>query len=162
MPAGIFVRPLTTNEQADNGGYTHEARITADALTTTTAATAQTLTIAPLLPGDQMAKVAYKLKTNFKNSADAAFNTSTMSVGDDAGVATHIAAKETNANGTVVPNFAGTAVTPYTAANNIKVTFNSMVGKNLNSLNTGEVVIFFQLVRLSQLEQAGAGASIAK
>ena len=157
----MLCRPLATNEIADNGGYTHIASITADDLTTTTASTAQTILIATLATGDAIGKVATRVKTNFANTGDAAFNTTTVTVGDVAAVSTHITAQETNANGTVVSEkFSNTLVGPYPAADKIAATFNSMAAKNLNSLNVGEIEILFQLQRIKSLEQAVAGAAI--
>jgi hypothetical protein len=157
----MICKPLTTNEIADNGGYTHIATITADDLTTTTANTAQTILIANLAIGDAIGKVATRLKTNFENTADAAFNTTTMSIGDLAAVSTHTAAAETNNNGTVVSEkFSNTLVGPVTAADKIAITFNAMAGKNLNTINKGEIEVLFQLQRIKQLEQAVAGSAI--
>src|SRR5215475_10670975 len=94
----MIVKPIATNEQAGNPGLTHIATITHADLTNTTAAAAQTLLLAPLKAGDMIVRVAWRIKQYFKNSADPAFNTDTMSVGDDGGVATHIAAAEVNGN----------------------------------------------------------------
>lgn len=159
----MTVRPLTTNERAETPGFTHVAVVTADDLTTTTANTAQTLTIANFKANDVLGRVQDFLRTSFQNTADAAFNTSTRSIGDNTGVATHTAAAETNVNGTVVVSkFSNTAVGPYTAANTLKVTFNAMSGKNVNALNRGELVILFQLIRGMDVVNAVASAQISK
>lgn len=150
-----YCRPLTTNEQADNGGYNHIAVVTADALTQTTANTAQTITLCGIKIGDIIGKVLWRAKTYFKDASDAAFNTTTMSVGDDASVTTYKAAIELNVNGTEVSEgFTNTAVGPYTVASNLTVTFNAMVAKSLSNIDTGEVVILFQLQRIATLEQS--------
>ncbi len=158
----MILRPLATNEQAGNDGMTHEAIVTADDLTTAAANTAQTIKLCDLVAGDIILRVATRLKTAFKVSSDAAFNTSTYSVGDNAGVATHIAATEVNANGTPVIEKISTATagTPYTATDKIAVTFNAMAAKSLLSMNTGELHILFKLLRPSIIEQATSAQTI--
>ncbi len=158
------VQPLATNEIADNGGYTHICAISADDLTQATAAAVQTIKLADLKAGDSILKVAWRVKTFFKASADAAFNTTTMSVGNTAtGVAAHIAAIELNENGTEVrQGFTNTAVGPYTAADSITATFGSMAAKSLLNINVGEVEILFELSRIAQLEEATSADTINK
>jgi hypothetical protein len=156
-------RPLTTNEQAGNSGMTHVCTIDANDLTTAATNTAQTFTLCALKAGDIIIKTAWRLKTAFQNTADAAFNTDTLSIGDTAtGVAAHIAAIEVNLNGTeVFQGFNNTAV-HYAAADSLTATFNSMAAKSLKDLNAGEVEIFFQLYRPSVLETSVASTSITK
>jgi hypothetical protein len=155
MATGITVRPLCALEASDSGA-THCATITADALTTTATATAQTLTIVSLKAGDTLSNVFWKLKTTFQDASDAAFNTDTMSVGDtNTGVTKWIAAKEVNENGTEInyfANFVGGAF--YTSADSLTVTFNSQTAKALNDLDTGQVELYFHLVRPNRLEKA--------
>lgn len=157
--------PLTTNERGEQN-YTHVIEITADDLTTTTANTAQTITT-PLVMfvGDHIPRVTTHIQTTFKNSADAAFNTDTMSVGDSVGgVATVLAAVELNANGTFVTDKtaipSGLPATGFTAATTLTVTFNAMAAKNLNALNTGDVFIYILLDRASQLATAASSGPI--
>lgn len=159
----MTVRPLTTNERAETPGYTHVATITADDLTNATAAAAQTITIANLKITDIIGRVQDYVKTSFRASADNAFNTSTRSIGDNTGVATHTTAAETNANGTVVTSkFSNTAVGPYTTANTLTVTFNAMAAKNLNSINRGELIVLFQLIRILPVVSAVASTGVTK
>ena len=150
------VTPLATNEIADNGGYTHIASISVDDLTSTTNGAAQTITLAALKAGDSILKVAWRAKTFFIDNDDAAFTSTTMSVGNTAtGVTAHIAAIELNERGTEVrQGFTNTAVGPYTAADSITVTFTPTAGKNLAALDAGEVEVLFQLSRIADLEQA--------
>ncbi len=155
-------RPLATNEIADNGGFTHVAVVTPNDLTNATNAGAQTITICSLKAGDIIGKVLWRAKTFFKASADAAFNTTTMSIGNTAtGVTAHIAAIELNENGTEVKEgFSNTAVGPYTANDSLTATFNSMAAKNLLALDTGEVVILYQIQRPAVIEEAVGGTAI--
>ena len=155
------VTPLATNEIADNGGYTHIVSISHFDLTNTTNGGAQTLTLAALKAGDSILKVAWRAKTFFRDADDAAFVSTTMSVGNTAtGVTAHIAAIELNERGTEVrQGFTNTAVGPYTAADSITATFTPTAGKNLAALDEGEVEILFQLSRISQLEETVSAAS---
>lgn len=157
------LRPLTTNEQAGNAGFTHVATISANNLTTTTNNTAQTFTLAALKAGDIVLKTAWALKSAFKDASDVAYNTDTLSVGDTAtGVAAHIAAIEVNENGTeVLFGFNNTAVL-YLAADSLTATFNSQSGKNLNNIDVGEVTIFVQLLRLTNLRDAVSATPLTK
>lgn len=139
-------RALTTNEQAANGGMTHEFRISANSLTDTTNAEAQTFTICNLKAGDILIKLAWRCTTFFKDASDTGFNTTTMSVGDNTSVTHILAAIEVNENGAVRQGFTNTAI-HYTAADKITVTFNSMTGKNLNNIDVGEVFFEFQILR---------------
>jgi hypothetical protein len=154
----MIVRPLGTQEQAGQTGFTHVAVITADDLTNATAAAAQTITLVTLAAFDVIVKVGWYLKTAFKDVSDTAFNTTTMSVGDIAAVATHIAATELNENGTeIFSHYSNTAVR-YTAADKIAVTFNSMAAKALLNIDVGELHVFFTLLRMSNLAAASSGA----
>lgn len=157
------LRALTTNEQAANAGFTHIATISANDLSTTATNTAQTFTLATLKAGDIVVKTAWALKTAFSDASDAAYNTNTMSVGDTVtGVAAHIAAIETNSNGTeVLYGFNNTAVL-YTAADSITVTFNSQSGKAVSNIDVGEVTIFVQLLRLNTLRDAVTATTLTK
>jgi hypothetical protein len=140
---------------------THQAIVTADDLTQTTANTAQTIKLCDLVAGDINVKVALRVKTPFENTADAAFNTTTVSVGDVAAVNTYLTAAETNKNGTVVPTRVSTnTAVVYTAADKVAVTFNAMAAKSLSSINKGELHVFFRLYRIPALEQAASGGNI--
>src|SRR5262245_44745563 len=133
----MLVRPLTTNERAETPGFTHVARITADDLTQATAAAAQTIDLATLAKNDIILRVAGYIKTPFQNTLDAAFNSSTVSIGDTSGVAALAAAGEANANGTFV-NILGTVLTGgkiYTAADTLRVEVKLMASKSLSNIN---------------------------
>ena len=98
-----------------------------------------------------MIRVFWYLRRAFENTADAAFNSDTISVGDDAGVATHLAAQEANINGTEIIYATGNTVVLYTAASNLKVTVNSMAAKSLSNLNRGELLLLFGFSRLKEI-----------
>ena len=157
----MLLRPLTTNERAETPTFTHVARITADDLTQATAAAAQTIDLATLLKNDIILRAAGYIRTPFQNTADPAFNTTTVSIGDTSGVAALVAAGEANLNGTFV-NTLGSAQKLYTANDTLRVTFNSMAGKSLSNLNRGEYYVFVTLCRLAFVANAMAAARISK
>jgi hypothetical protein len=150
---------LSTNERAECA-HTHVIEITADNLTVTATNTLQTFTLPfTFAIGDIVERVTWYLATPFQDASDAAFNTDTISVGDSVGgVATLLAAKEANVNGTEVLNTSavptGTPSTGFTAATNLTVTVNSMSAKALNDIDTGRVVIAVRIVRPRLLVQA--------
>jgi hypothetical protein len=157
----MIVRPLTTNERAETPGFTHVAQITADDLTQATAAAAQTFNLCGLKKWDIIERVAGVPVVPFQNTADPAFNSTTVSVGDPGGVAKFLAATEANENGAEI---AGLGNTPaiYGGANTLTATVNSMAGKSLLNINRGEYHIFFQLTRLSYVSDAIGRARISK
>lgn len=157
----MLLRPLSTNERAESPGFTHVARITADDLTQATAAAAQTIDLATLAKNDMILRAAGYVRVPFQNTADAAFNSDTVSIGDTSGVAALAAAGEANANGTFV-NTLGTTAKLYTAADTLRVTINSMAGKSLNNINRGEYYVFVALCRLADIANAMAAARISK
>jgi hypothetical protein len=161
----MLLRPLTTNERAETPGFTHVARITADDLTQATVATAQTIDLATLAKNDIILRVAGYIRVPFQNTLDSpGFNSTTVSIGDTSGVAALAVAGEANANGTFV-NTLGTVLTGgklYTAADTLRVTFNSMAGKALANLNRGEYYVFAAICRLAEVANAMAAARISK
>lgn len=120
-------------------------------ITQATANTAQTLDLFPILAGQIVVRVWFKLRVPFKNSADAAFNTTTMSLGDTSGVAALLAAQETNENGTEILCAVSSTAKAYPAADTARVTFNSMAAKSLVNLDTGIVDIFHEILDLPKL-----------
>jgi len=158
----MIFRSLSTNERAEAPGYTHLCEVTADDLTQATVATAQTITVSTFNAGDQMIRVFWYLKKSFQNTADAAFNTTTVSVGDTALVTTHLAAAETNTNGSFVTYRTGNTLVLYTAADILTVTFNAMAAKALSSINRGDLVLLFGRSRLKELGDSIASPRYAK
>jgi hypothetical protein len=144
--------PLTTPERAELG-HTHVIEVTADDLTQTTVATAQTLnTPHTFAIGDFVERITWLLETPFQDFSDNAFNTDTVSVGDSVGgVATILAATEANLNGSEVLNKTavptGTPSTGFTAATVLTVTFNSMAAKALNDIDRGVLYLAMRAFR---------------
>ena len=147
----MITRKLSAIER-EQGDFTDAIDITFADLTQTTANTAQLLTGTALAIGDLITKVAVYCPTPFQNSADSAFNTTAITVGDTASASTWIGSMELNANGTTVQQKVSSAgAKVYAAADALTVTFNAMSGKALSALNTGKVTVLFTLVHLPQL-----------
>lgn len=132
-------------------GYTHKAIVDHTDLTEATANTAQSITLLSLAAGDVVRSAAYKLVTPFQDTADAAFNTTAVTL--NAAGSTLMSATETNVNGTEVFYKAHTATAPLTATSSstVAASFASMSAKNLAALNAGEVHFFFAVNKLANL-----------
>lgn len=158
----MLVKPLSINEIASNGGYTHLIVVTANDLTETTTNTAQAITLMTIATGDVMRKCEDNVAILFQDASDAAFNVTTRSLGDNSAVTTHTAAAEANANGTPVTKKIGSTAVLYTAANTFKVNFVSMSGKALNDIDAGELHILVAIERFSQITNATPPTAITK
>jgi len=149
---------LTNEEKAATGGFTHRLDFSFRDIPAGVALnTAQTFIALPLPRlglGDIIKECLMHLTTTFANTADAAFNTSTVSLGlVTGGVAALIAATETNQNGAFVTDTipgVGTPVVPVknlTVNNQVTLTINAMAAKTVSSLNKGQLYILIALQR---------------
>jgi hypothetical protein len=144
--------PLTIEEIASSGGYTHRLDLsTADIPAGIAVNTAYTWNVAPL-PAMPLYTVVRRvllcLTTTFKVIPnDAAFNTSTFSVGDNTLATRYISAVEINENGTEVIDTTpgGAQDFVYTTAGQLQCTLNSMAAKTISSLNSGKLYVLFQI-----------------
>lgn len=132
-------------------GYTDLIILTEADLTVTATNTAQTIAIANVHLGDIVQDCAVFLKTPFKNSADAAFNTNTLIIGDGNVTNRFLTSTELNVNGTEILAAPGTATTSfaYVVDDTIDVVVGSMAAKALADLDTGEVHIYLRIARLA-------------
>jgi len=132
-------------------GYTHKAIVDHTDLTETASNTAQSITLLTLAAGDVARTAAYKLVTPFQDTADAAFNTTAVTL--NAAGSTLMSATETNVNGTEVFYKAHTATAPLTATSSstVAASFASMSAKNLAALNAGEVHFYIGVNRLAEI-----------
>jgi hypothetical protein len=159
-----LLRPLNTNERAEMPAFTHVFIVTANDLTQTTAATAQTFNVCGVLAGDILYRAIGVPVVPFQvggTTPDAAFNSDTVSFGDTGSVARHLAATEANANGTFL-RVIGNTVYLYPAADTLQVTVNSMAAKSLSNLNRGEYHVFFALCRSDRISNSIARTSPTK
>ena len=143
----MFVYPLSSQESRL---YTHKIVLTHADLTETATNTAQTIPVLSLAIGDVVSAAAYRLVTAFTDASDAAFNVTSITVGDGGAVARYIPSKELNSNGTEIINWAtsqATSTIPYAylAADNVDVVFTSMAAKSLVDIDAGEVHIYLSV-----------------
>jgi hypothetical protein len=155
----MIVRPLNTNERAEMPGFTHVAVITANDLTQVTAATAQLIDLCAVQKDDIVYRSIGVPVVPFQNTADAAFNSDTISFGDDGLITRHYAAAEANWNngagsGVNAVETMGNTAYQYTAAAILRLGVNSMAAKSLVNLNRGEYHCFFCLTRPSRMSNA--------
>lgn len=146
------IYPLTTEERLQ-GGFTHRVVLNFEDLTETATATAQTILGPAVKAGQVLWRAAVRLGTPFTDASDAAFNTTTLIVGDDGSTNRAIASMELNSNGTEVFYKANPTTLPYAflADNTIDFIFGSMTAKALNDIDAGEVTVFLEISDLNQL-----------
>lgn len=109
--------------------------------------------------GDIIIEAEMHLITPFANTADTAFNTTTVSFGDQGSATRFFSAVQVNLNGTFVND---SIYTPnnayiYLAANlpqYLQFTLNSQSGKSISNLNQGQLWIGFQLFRAKAKEKS--------
>lgn len=145
--------PLTVEEVAANGGFTHRLdfsyRDIPAAIASNTAKTWGAGYLPALAISDFVAKTELHLTTPFKDASDSAFNSSTISFGDTTTATRFINASEANENGTEVLNVVPGAVTNaiYTAAGQLQLTLNSMTNKVVSDLDVGQAYILVEIHR---------------
>lgn len=122
-------------------------------LTEETANTAQTLVPLNFAAGDAFIITAMRLVTPFENTADAAHNTTTLSVGDNDSATRFLASTELNEKGTEILFAAGALTAPnyvYLAAKELRLAFGSMSAKSLSDLNKGRVLLYGRKLNLKE------------
>jgi hypothetical protein len=116
--------------------------------------TAQVFLLPKVVAGDEVIELFVRLVTPFANSADAAFNSTTIDIGDDVSPTTYATAIQLNLNGTNVPNtHIADKNNVYTAAHQLQIRLNSMAAKSLSNLNQGQLWIDFNIFRASAKEK---------
>lgn len=144
--------PLTEEEIAASGGFTHRLDFTyrdiTAAIANNTAMTWSTGYLPALPIGTYVAKTELHLTTAFKDASDVAFNSSTISFGDATTATRFINASEANLNGTEIIEVVPGAVTNaiyLTAAGQLKLTLNAMANKTVSDLDYGQAYILCEL-----------------
>jgi hypothetical protein len=158
MATQAKVRPLSTNEQAGNGGFTHEVTFGVgrdNLLSETTADADMTFNLFKTRAGDVIVKWALKLDPAFSDASDAAFNSVAFSFGDEDSGSRFLSAVQTNVNGTEVISTYGNTAYVYAAVKQVNVLIESMTAKSLSDLDAGKAVLLFELTRLDTLTKAG-------
>jgi hypothetical protein len=146
--------PLTDNETQD--GYNYRLDFSYRDIPTGIAANTAKVWAAGFLPAVKVSDVVIKTELHltipFQDISDAAFNTSTISLGDATTATRYINASEANLNGTevldVVPGVNQNVI--YTAAGQLQLTLNSMAAKTISDLDKGAAYILMQIVRAGE------------
>jgi len=157
MPVNPANAPRALNSaEAAIHGFTHAIKIVpADLATQTTANTALVIEMVPVKAGDIVIRAAYHLRTAFSDASDAAFNSTTITIGDGASAAVYLASTQINVNGTEILNKAGTGTEgAYNADDTVDITFTSMSAKALSDLDTGELWVFLHIANLKDLARS--------
>jgi hypothetical protein len=142
--------PLTIEERAASD-MTHRLDFTYEDIPAGVAvATSQLFNTAPLpvlKAGMIVKRILMYLTTPFKDASDAAFNTTTISIGDAASATRFVNAVQVNENGTeVITTFPGAAEnTIYTGNSQMSVTVNSMAAKTISDLDVGRLYVLFNI-----------------
>lgn len=140
------------NAEEQRQGYTHRFRIFHTDLIEAVAATPQVISLFTPAAGQVCERVSTRLAVAFEDTADAANNSTTASVGDNAGATTFVNAQQVNVNGTEVYYVrSATAAKLYTAADDIDITLTPPAGKTLLALDKGELVVLAKIVDLNAL-----------
>lgn len=144
---------LTIEERAATGGFTHRLDFSYADIPAGIANNTSKVWAAGFLPAvaasDIIKRVELHLTTKFQNTADAAFNSDTISIGDATTATRFVNASEANANGTAVNDVFPGAVENviYTAAGQLQLTLNSMAAKSISNLNAGKAYCLFAIDR---------------
>lgn len=158
MATQAYVNPLSTNEQAGNGGFTHEIAFgvaTRNLLSETVADTDMTFNLFKVKGGDIIVKAALIADPAFEDASDAAFNSVAFSFGDEDLGTRFISAVQLDRNGTeVLWTYDNTAYGPYTAVKQLNVLIESMTAKSLSNIDIGRAILLIQVLRLSTLTKA--------
>lgn len=142
--------PLLLEEQVGKLGATHVATLTAGPggdLTESTAGTAQTLSLA-IPPGKGVTSILTQVDELFADDSDAAFNTVTVSVGNNADDETFQEAQEVSAKAATPALIAwGTGEKQATtAADTLKVVFTPKTDKKLSDLDRGKLRVYVAII----------------
>lgn len=155
--------PLTVEEVAASDGFTHRLDFSYRDIPAGIANNTSKVWAAGYLPAvvasDVVIKTELHLTTPFKDASDAAFNTSTLSLGDATTATRFINASEANLNGTevidVIPGANANVI--YTAAGQLQLTLNSMAAKSLSDLDVGQGYILLSINRAADSAREKAG-----
>jgi hypothetical protein len=138
------ITPLGLQEQAARGGN-YEVEYSHEDLTEAAANTAQTLTVT--IAAKMSAQVVeHVIDVPFKDASDAAFNSTTVIVGDGGSTNRLLTSTELNENGTEVLFKKGTGTDyVFTADDTIDITIASMAAKSLSDIDTGRARLLLNI-----------------
>jgi hypothetical protein len=142
--------PLTIEERAASG-MTHRLDFDVSdipaGIATNTAYTFNTAPLPILRAGMVVKRIHFYLSIPFKDTADAANNSTTINLGDAGSATRWMSGVQLNENGTeVITTFPGAAEnTIYTSNSQIAFVLGSMAAKSLSSLNVGKFYCLFNV-----------------
>ncbi len=162
LPRTQFLQALSVQEAAYQE-FTHMATISAGVeVTETGVAVAQTFKLGKQRLGEVIRRAALTLVTPFENTADAAFNTTTIVVKtiDSAGADKTVlfTAQELNRNGTEITatQVQNTPTAPAVLGDSVVAIVTGMAAKSLSNLNRGQVQIYLEIHAPIALQEAQA------
>jgi hypothetical protein len=134
-------------------GYNYRFVINHTDLTTAADNTAQDITLITLPAYSVVKSAATYLKTPFKQTSDASYNSNTVIVGDSVDDNRYIASQQINENGTEILAQVHPSTTPHAnvAATAVVAKFASMASYSLADLDAGEIHIFLEVAELDSL-----------
>lgn len=145
MADALITIPSLQDQIAMNG-INLIAKVTAEMLTETTANTAQLFTVKAGKKGLAVKRVVLSSAAGLEDDSDAAFNSTAITVGDASDPDRLLGSTELNVNGTEVLSKVNEPDYVYTdASETISITVNSMTGKSLSNIDTGEFYVGFEL-----------------
>lgn len=142
------VHTLSTNEQAAMSGMTHAIAFgpnTSNQLSDAVVAEDMVFNLFTPVVASVMVKWALICDPALSCSTDAAQNTTAVSFGDAGSATRFLSAVQVNLNGTPTLYTYGNTAYVYTTGSLLSVLITSMSAKKLSSLDTGKVVLAFQL-----------------
>lgn len=143
----VTLYPLSLEERQAHDGATHAAQLLASDLTETALGQSQGFDLATLDAEVSVRGVYTHLSVPFEDSTDAAFNATTVLVGDTGDADRYVTSQQVNGNGTEVVMKRATATTKvYATADTLKLTVGAVADKALASLDRGELWLYVSIV----------------
>lgn len=159
---------LSTQEKGSLD-VTHRVVLTANDLSQPTANTAQSFNAALLPVGGIITGLWLRLIAGFQDarppSGDAAFNSTTVDIGDTGSATRFATAQQVNANsGSVIaaPVYSATQGGPYAASQYLTINVNSMAAKSLVNLSKGELHVFLKILDTKKLSDMTPATPLTK
>jgi len=139
-----------TVEEIAADGFTHRLEFSVSDITAGLANNATMFVNTSPLPvlkaGMVVKRTAVYLNPAFSDASDAAFNSTTLSIGDAGSATRFINAVQININGTeVITSFPGTENTIYTANSQMSITLTPLTGKSCSDLDLGAFYALFAI-----------------
>jgi hypothetical protein len=116
--------------------------------------TSQVFLLPKVIAGDEVIELGIRLLSTFQNTADAAFNSVTIDIGDDVSPTTYATALNIGLTTPIVFNHIPDKNNVYSAAHQLQIRLNSMAAKSLSNLNAGQLWIRWNIFRATSKDKA--------